>query len=94
MKLHLNEELKTILSRIIWFEAAEESIQNPIRILAYAMAYASHDDMKTLLKYFPKEDLISFLEKIPPGIVDQKSWTYWNLMWGRYPAPPMPQRYF
>lgn len=94
MILPLNAELKTILSRIIWFEPPEESIQNPIRVLAYAMAYASHEDMNILLKYYPKERIISILDKIPAGIVDPRSWAYWNLIWGRYPAPSMPQRFF
>jgi hypothetical protein len=30
----------------------------------------------------------------PPGIIDPRSWAYWNLKLGRDPTPPMPARRF
>jgi hypothetical protein len=38
------------------------------------------------------DDFQEALEHAPPGIIDKRSWAYWNVMFGRYPAPPMPQR--
>jgi hypothetical protein len=32
------------------------------------------------------------LDKAPAGIIDPRSWAYWNLKMGRYPAPRMPRR--
>jgi hypothetical protein len=92
IKLPLNEEVENLISKIIWFEDPSISIQNPIRILAYAMTYATHEDMKILRKYISDFDFLESLDKVPPGIVDSKSWSYWNLILGRYPAPPMPVR--
>jgi hypothetical protein len=34
------------------------------------------------------------LDKAPPGIIDPRSWAYWNSKMGRYPAPPLPVRKF
>ena len=34
------------------------------------------------------------LDRAPPGIMDARSWVYWNIMADRYPAPPMPRRSF
>jgi len=31
---------------------------------------------------------------VTPGIIDPRSWAYWNNKMGRYPAPPLPQRTF
>jgi hypothetical protein len=38
-------------------------------------------------------DFREALDKAPPGIIDPRSWAYWNLVIaGRYPPPPMPVR--
>jgi hypothetical protein len=38
------------------------------------------------------DDFREALEHAPPGIMDERSWAYWNAMTGCYPAPPMPRR--
>jgi len=60
--------------------------------MAYAVANATHEDMKAIRRYVSDPDFIEALDNAPPGIVDPRSWAYWNLMMGRYPVPPMPQR--
>jgi hypothetical protein len=32
------------------------------------------------------------LDHAPAGVFDPRSWSYWNLILGRYPAPPLPER--
>lgn len=88
----LTPELKQLVSRLIWFESPEIAIKDPIRLLAYAMAYATHEDMKFLRTYISDTDFLEALDKIPPGIVNPRSWAYWNLRLGRYPTPPLPKR--
>jgi hypothetical protein len=34
------------------------------------------------------------LDGAPPGIIDPRSWAYWNSKMGRYPPPPLPVRRF
>ena len=60
--------------------------------MAYAVANATHEDMKAIRRYVSDPDFIEALDNAPPGIVDPRSWGYWNLKMGRYPAPPLPQR--
>ena len=43
-------------------------------------------------RYVSDDDLQYAIEHAPPGIFDPRSWTYWNLKLGRWPAPPMPVR--
>jgi hypothetical protein len=62
------------------------------RFVAYALARATHDDMTLLRKFLSDDDLREALDHAPPGIIDPRSWAYWNSRLGRYPAPPMPQR--
>ena len=85
-------ELAEIARRIIWFESPREALADTARFLAYAMRYARFEDMKTIRRYIDDDAFRSALDVIPPGIVDGRSWSYWNAMLGRYPAPPMPER--
>lgn len=50
--------------------------------------------MRVLRQYVSDKEFASILDKVPPGIVDNRSWAYWNAVFGRYPAPPMPVRTF
>ena len=67
---------------------------SPVRFMAYAMTYARHEDMRLIREYVSDEDFCEALNRAPPGIIDPRSWAYWNSKMGRYPAPPMPKRHF
>ena len=90
----LNKETEVVARRIIWFEEPAEALEDPIRFTAYAMAFATHEDMKVLRRYVSDDDFREALDKAPPGIIDTRSWAYWNNKMGRYPAPPPPKRTF
>ena len=90
----LNGTTEAIARRVVWFEPPTEALDEPIRFMAYAMKHATHDDMKVLRGYVSDEDFLEALEKAPPGIIDPRSWAYWNSVMGRYPAPPLPKRTF
>jgi hypothetical protein len=89
-----NAQTLTVAANVIWFESAEEALTDPIRFMAYAMTYALPEDMRVIRKYVSDDDFREALDKAPPGIIDPRSWAYWNLKMGRYPAPPMPARLF
>lgn len=88
----LNAETEAVARRIIWFEAPEEALADSVRFVAYAMARATHEDMKVIRRYVDDTDFLEALDKAPPGIIDPRSWAYWNAKMGRYPAPPLPKR--
>ena len=90
----LDPETEAIARRIVWFEEPAEALADPIRFMAYAMASATHEDMKALRRHVSDDDFREALDKAPPGIIDQRSWAYWNSKMGRYPAPPPPKRTF
>jgi hypothetical protein len=85
---------RKIAARIVWFEPPERALARPIRFMAYAMANALPEDMRALRRYVSDDDLREALDHAPPGIIDRRSWAYWNSKMGRYPAPPMPVRTF
>jgi len=80
--------------RIIWFEPPERALADPIRFMTYAMTYARHEDMRVIRRYVSDDDMRDALDNAPPGIIDPRSWAYWNSKMGRYPPPPLPKRHF
>ncbi len=88
----LNAETRSLAQRLVRFETADEPLADPVRFLAYAFARATHEDMQLLRKYVDDENLGEALNRAPPGIIDPRSWSYWNLRRGRYP-PPLKRRF-
>ena len=80
--------------RIIWFESPVEALADPVRFMAYALAAATHEDLNVLRRHVSDDDFREVLDHAPAGIIDQRSWAYWNSKMGRYPPPPMPMRKF
>ena len=83
-----------IARRVIWFEPPEKALADPVQFMAYAMTYAVHEDMRVIRQFVSDDDLRDALDHAPPGIIDPRSWAYWNSKMGRYPTPPMPVRRF
>ena len=90
----LNEETAAISAHVIWFESPSEALSDPVRFMAYAMTYAMHEQMRVLRRYVSDDDFREALDRAPPGIIDGRSWAYWNSKMGRYPPPPLPVRRF
>jgi hypothetical protein len=84
----------TVASNIIWFEGPEQALADPVRFMAYAMTYALPEDMRVVRQYVSDDDFREALDHAPPGIIDPRSWAYWNSRMGRYPPPPLPRRNF
>jgi len=88
----LNPETVEVARRIVWFEDPAEALADPVRFMAYAMARATHEEMKIIRRYVSDDDFREALDKAPPGIIDPRSWAYWNSRMGRYPTPKLPAR--
>lgn len=87
-------ELIDAARRIVWFKPPEETLADCRQLLAYAMRHSTDEDMALLLKHVGLHGLKDALDHAPPGIIDPRSWSYWNARIGRYPPPPMPVRTF
>jgi hypothetical protein len=83
-----------IARRISWLEEPRKALSHPVRFMAYAMTHAGHADMRVIRKYVSDDDFREALDNAPPGIIDPRSWAYWNLKMGRFPPPPVPRRTF
>jgi hypothetical protein len=85
-------ELLCAAKRIVWFKPPEEALDNPVELMAYAMKHSIDEDMALLLEHVGKDGLREAIDNAPAGIIDARSWSYWNARIGRYPPPPAPQR--
>jgi len=90
--LPLTNELAQVAGRTVWFKSPDAALAQPLHFIAHVLTYGTYEDVATLRHYLTDQDLIEALDQAPPGVFDPRSWTYWNLKLGRYPAPPMPQR--
>ena len=94
MRLRSTEELKKAVEHCVWFESPEQAIQDTARLAAYILTYGTPEDTYALRDQLDDAALVKCLDESPPGIYDQRSWAYWNLVVGRYNPPPMPERVF
>jgi hypothetical protein len=90
--LPCNADLLKVAPNVIWFEPPERALADPVRFLAYLMTYGTAEEVAVVMRYVGLEEFREALEHAPPGIFDERSWNYWNLMTDRYPPPPMPTR--
>ncbi len=87
-------EMLAVARRVIWFESPETALADPVRFVAYAVSHALPEDMRAIRQYISDDDFREALDRAPAGIIDPRSWAYWNSKMGRYPPPPLPSRRF
>jgi hypothetical protein len=89
-----NAELLGVAQRTVWYKPPDEALSDQPNFVAHVLTYGDHDDVKALRRYLDLDDIRQSLDRAPPGVFDDRSWSYWNAMVGRFPAPPMPRRVF
>ncbi|MDZ4790807.1 MAG: hypothetical protein SGJ17_06280 [Hyphomicrobiales bacterium] len=92
--LPITPELLRAAKRIIWFKQPETALRNPIELLAFAMGHATDEDMALLIEHVGLRGLAEAIDHAPAGVIDARSWSYWNAKLGRTPSPPLPSRDF
>lgn len=90
--LPLTPDLQHLARRVIWVEEPDQALADPVRFLAYAMTYATHEDMQIIRNYLSTDDLQDALTQAPPGIFDSRSWASWYVVLDQLPVPPLPVR--
>ena len=87
-KANATEQMKTLFRDEELERALDDMYQRPL-------LETSSDLLNRLMRSgVNDEELAEAIIDAPPGIFDPRSWAYWNLKIGRYPAPPMPRRTF
>lgn len=92
LEIPLTPDLKNVARRLIWFREPSKALQDPYTFLAHVMTYGTLEDVLVVKSALGLAAFQEALDHMPPGIMDPKSWSYWHLITGKYPAPPMPAR--
>ena len=86
-------KLLAVAERVVWFKLPRESLREPEHFLAHLMTYGTVEDLRAVSGVIGLNEFREALENAPAGVFDARSWAYWNLMCGRFPAPPLPSRH-
>ena len=87
-------ELLAIAKRVVWFQPPDQTLANPKLFLAHLMTYGTLDEVRTVRRQWGDDVFTAVLDDPPPGILDARSWAYWNLIYDRDPRTPLPVRRF
>ncbi len=90
--LPATRELLNVARRVVWFKDPKEALSDPVHFIAHVMTYGTVEDLVALKGIIGEDEFREVLDNAPPGIFDRRSWAYWNLKFGRNPAPPLPVR--
>ena len=88
----MSHDIERVARRLFWWRPPAEALQDTRRFIAQVMTYGSLEDVVTARRYFPRNEFEAVLDNPPAGVFDDRSWNYWNLLYGRYPPAPMPKR--
>jgi len=85
--------MRAVARRVIWFEKRSAALADPRRFFAYVMAYGSLDDVAAVIEAVGRDGLRWAVDNAPPGVIDRRSWHYWNLVLFGDDARPLPRRF-
>lgn len=91
--MSIDSDLIAVAQRVVWFEEPRDALTDEVHFLCQLMQNGTDTDVRITYRHFSKDDFRHALDKAPAGILDHRSWTYWNLMLNSDPTRPMPQRF-
>jgi hypothetical protein len=84
--------LLAVARRVVWFKEPTDALADPVHFLAHVMTYGTVEDLRVVESVVGEKEFLEALDHAPAGVFDRRSWAYWNLKYGRVPAPPLPMR--
>ena len=84
--------LLELARRYVWWKAPEEAVRHPVHVLCQVMQLATYEDVERALSMLGEDAFRAALGDAPPGVLDDRSWTYWHLRLLGTAPPPLPRR--
>jgi hypothetical protein len=85
-------DLSVLARKYVWWEQPAEALSHRSLFLCQLMQLGAWDDVQAVRAELGDDAFREALERAPPGILDAKSWNYWNRFYKRVPVPPAPKR--
>jgi len=77
------EFLRRMALRYIWWQTPDESIKDPLRVIAQVMDMGTLEDIQEMIAVHGKRRMAEVLKHARPGWFHPKSWAFWNIVSGR-----------
>lgn len=85
-------ELKDYLDIHALLTLAKIPLATMLSAAGIIYTYGTPDDVAAVRRHVGDEAFREAIGNAPPGILDERSWAYWQAMAGHSPPPPMPRR--
>jgi hypothetical protein len=92
MRIEKTLEMLDLARRLVWFTSPEAALDEPRTFLAHVMTFGLLEDVLLVRSALGTDAFRQVLDQPPAGIFDARSWAYWNLLYERWPTPPLPER--
>ncbi len=86
-----NQDTIKYLGKYIWFDKEETMKDNPSKVIAYAMRYATIEDYPKLFS-LGVDTLKDTLSNAQAGWFDKKNWVFWHTILKMENIPNLPKR--
>lgn len=78
--------------KYVWWEPEDRALERRELLLCQLMQLGTEDDVRIARELLGDASFKDALTHAPPGVLDARSWNYWNLFFGFVPVPPPPTR--
>ena len=90
------EALRRLAGKYLWWEAPDEAMERPTRVIAQVMELGTWEDVLGLLRLMGEAPFRDVLRHAEPGWLGPRSWHYWwhrlGLLEEDGPVPALPVR--
>jgi hypothetical protein len=86
------DRLRNLAERLVWWQPPDATLADTPRFLAQVMAYGDWQEASFAIETFSEAAMVAALRDAPPGVFDDRSWSYWHVRLGIDPVPPLPRR--
>jgi len=87
-----DELMRRLAARYAWWLSSDEALARTTLVLCQLMQLGTWEDVVATRAIIGDDALRQALREAPPGVLDRRSWGFWNMFFGSNPPPPMPER--
>ena len=88
----MEPDLLELARRYVWWESPERALERRDLLLCQLMQLGTEEDLALARRTWGDDAFKHALRHAPPGLLDARSWNFWNLFYGNAPVPPPPSR--
>lgn len=88
----MDVQLEALARRYVWWESPETALARQDLLLCQIMQLGTWEDVGLARRRFGDHAFEQALRRAPAGVLDARSWNYWNRFYGIVPVPGRPVR--